>query len=76
MLVITRKPSESFIIGDDIKVNILEINGDKVKVGIDAPKDIRIVRSEVFDTMKNNVEAVTTATLPDLSILKQKLVNK
>ena len=71
MLVITRKPSESFIIGDNIKVIILEITGDKIKIGIDAPKDVKIIRSEVFETVKSNIEAVSTGNIPNLSILQQ-----
>ncbi|HAN20834.1 MAG: hypothetical protein A2Y15_04865 [Clostridiales bacterium GWF2_36_10] len=77
MLVITRKASDSFTVGDDIKVSILEINGDKVKIGIDAPKNIIIMRSEVLDTMRNNIEAVATLDkISDLELLKQRIVIK
>lgn len=77
MLVITRKASDSFAIGDNIKVNILEINGEKVKIGIEAPKNIIIMRSEVLDTMRNNMEAVSSdGELSNLELLKQRIVLK
>ena len=76
MLVITRKTAESFIIGDDIRINILGVNGDKIKIGIDAPKNVRIMRSEVYETIRNNIEAVTSDKLPDLDLLKKKIVKK
>lgn len=76
MLVITRKSSESFTIGDNVKVNILDINGEKVKIGIEAPKDIVIMRSEVLETIRNNIEAVSASRLPNLDLLKQKIILK
>lgn len=47
MLVLSRKKNESIIINDDIKVTIVEIRGDKVRLGIEAPKEIPIHRSEI-----------------------------
>jgi len=76
MLVITRKASDSFTIGDNIKVNILEISGDKVKIGIEAPKNIIIMRSEVFETIRNNIAAVATNDLPNLEMLKKRIIEK
>ncbi|WP_122461677.1 carbon storage regulator CsrA [Pseudomonas viridiflava] len=48
MLVLTREIGETFSIGDDITVQILGVNGNQVRLGIDAPKDIKIHRAEVF----------------------------
>ncbi|GFM79393.1 carbon storage regulator [Pseudomonas cichorii] len=48
MLVLTREIGESFSIGDNITVQILGVNGNQVRLGIDAPKDIKIHRAEVF----------------------------
>ncbi len=48
MLVLTRKINESIIIGEGIKVKILEIRGDQVRVGIEAPKDVKIFREEIL----------------------------
>jgi carbon storage regulator len=48
MLVLTRKPNESVVINDDIVVTVVEVRGDKVRLGIQAPRDVSIHRSEVF----------------------------
>ncbi len=47
MLVVTRKPTESITIADNIEVTVLEVTKDKVKIGINAPKDVKILRGEV-----------------------------
>lgn len=57
MLILTRKTGQGFRIGDDIEITITEISGDKVRVGINAPKDIKILRSELSETMQQNVQA-------------------
>lgn len=48
MLILTRKPGESLYIGDDVKVTIVEIKGNQIRVGIDAPSDLRIYREEIY----------------------------
>lgn len=48
MLVLTRDVGETFSIGDEITLQILGVNGNQVRLGIDAPKDIKIHRAEVF----------------------------
>ncbi len=52
MLVLTRKLEESIVIGDDIVVTILSIDRDKVKIGIAAPRDVPLMRKELFDAVK------------------------
>ena len=49
MLVLTRRENETLVIGDDIKLTILSVKGSQVRVGIDAPKDVSIQRSELLD---------------------------
>ena len=52
MLVLSRKKNESIIINDNIVVTVVDIRGDKVRLGFDAPKDIPIHRKEVYDAIK------------------------
>jgi carbon storage regulator len=49
MLVLTRKPGEGIIIGDDVTIKIVEMKGGGVRIGIDAPKEKKIYRQEVYD---------------------------
>ncbi|WP_458353891.1 carbon storage regulator CsrA [Peribacillus frigoritolerans] len=48
MLVLTRKPNEAIMIGDDIEITILSIEGDQIKLGINAPKNVDIHRKEIY----------------------------
>jgi len=60
MLVLTRKKNQEIMLGDNIKISILEISQDTVKIGIEAPKSITILRSELYqEVKKENVTAVT-----------------
>ena len=59
MLALTRKPQESIIIGNNIEVKILEVNGDQVKLGIEAPKAIPIHRKEIYiQIQESNKESI------------------
>ena len=51
MLVLSRKENESVIIADNIKIVIVEIRGDKVRLGIDAPRDVSVHRKEIYDAI-------------------------
>jgi len=76
MLVLTRKRKESVLIGDDIEITILEIEGDRVKLGIRAPKDRTILRGElVAETVAINMESANTS-VEDLKKLKSYLAVK
>jgi len=58
MLVLSRKAGEGFLIGDDITVKIIESKGGTIRIGIEAPRDKKIFRQEVYDKIKQeNVEA-------------------
>ncbi len=52
MLVLSRKPQERLIVNDDIVITVVEIKGDRVRIGIEAPKDVAIHRSEVYDRIQ------------------------
>ena len=54
MLVLTRKPNEKIVIGDDIVITILQFKGNGVRVGIECPKDVRIVREELLLERESN----------------------
>ena len=49
MLVLTRKTEESILIGDDIEVRVLRVSGDRVRIGIEAPREIKVFRKERSD---------------------------
>lgn len=51
MLVLTRYPEETIMIGDDIKITVTDIRGDRVRIGIDAPLSTPIHRQEVYDAL-------------------------
>jgi carbon storage regulator len=73
MLVIKRKVSESILIGDDIEIIISEVDQDKVKIAIDAPLDIKIIRKELAETYKFNKIASERINKTSLSSVKDKL---
>ncbi len=52
MLVLSRKKDEKIIIGDKITIMVIEIRGDKVRLGIDAPKEVTVHRQEVYEAIK------------------------
>lgn len=73
MLVITRQPGDSLLIGEDIKITVLEVSGDRIKIGIDAPRRIPVVRTEVLDTLRSNLEAERSGGTLGFKLVRQKL---
>ena len=69
MLILTRKTNEKIKIGNDITITIIEVRGDQVKVGVEAPKDVKVFRQEVFNAIQNENRAavINTANLDALS---------
>ena len=63
MLVLTRKKGESVKIGDEIEIFITEVKGDKVRIGISAPENMKITRTELYLTVENNKEAADKVDL-------------
>ena len=62
MLVLTRRAGESIVIGDDVRVVVLEVHGDTVRLGIDAPRSVQVHRAEVYaEVQAANAAAVTPA---------------
>ena len=68
MLILSRKVNEKIMIGDDISVSIIEVRGDQVRIGVDAPKTVKVFRQEVFDAIKaeNKAAAESRPVLPVL----------
>lgn len=70
MLALSRKLNQSIIVNDNIEITVLEIKGDQIKIGIDAPKAVPIYRKEIYTQIKDsNAEAMSTATPEVLSQL-------
>jgi carbon storage regulator len=72
MLVLTRKSNQSIMIGDDIEVSVLAIMGEKVRIGIQAPRDVPVFRKEVYLEIQDERGAADASTgveqaLTDLS---------
>jgi carbon storage regulator len=60
MLVLTRKPNQSIMIGDDIEVSVLSVVGEKVRIGIQAPHDIPVFRTEIYVEIQREGEHRTS----------------
>jgi carbon storage regulator len=76
MLILARRVNECIVIGDDIKVSVVDIRGDQVKLGIDAPRSVKVYRQEVYDAIQaeNREAAISSAT--DLTSLDSYLKKK
>lgn len=70
MLVVTRKQDESILISDNIEITVLEISRDKVKIGVNAPKEIKIIRSELKETQATNEQSAQVSGIGIDALLK------
>lgn len=61
MLVLTRRPGQSIVIGDGIELVVVRIEGDRVVLGIDAPREIRVVRTELLRAVEAEVQHASEA---------------
>ena len=64
MLVLSRKKNESIIINDNIVITVVEIRGDKVRLGIDAPKDVSVHRREVYEAIQDQAQRANPIPIP------------
>jgi carbon storage regulator len=67
MLVLSRQRDETIMIGDDIEVTVVDIRGDKVRLGITAPKSVSVHRKEVYDAIRRENKAAAQVKPEDLS---------
>ena len=73
MLALTRKPGQQIMIGDSVIINVVEVQGDNVRIAIQAPKDIKIYRGEIYRAiMEENKKAAVPAGDFDLKELAGK----
>ena len=70
MLVLSRKLNETILIGDNIRVTLLGIDGDKIKVGVDAPRDIKVFREELLEATKSTNQQALTAPVVSFDLAK------
>lgn len=61
MLIITRRPGEKIVLGDDVTITVMEVSGQTVRLGIDAPKELPIYREEIWAAVKQENEAAARA---------------
>lgn len=64
MLVLSRKKNESIVINNDITIVVVEIRGDKVRLGVEAPKEVPVHRREVYDAIKRSQAEDGSASEP------------
>ncbi len=66
MLVLSRRKDETIMIGDNIEISIVDIKGDTVRIGINAPRNVSVHRKEIYEAIKaENIEHMKKQTIPD-----------
>lgn len=75
MLVLTRKKGETIIIGEDIQISVLDIKGDQIRIGIDAPRHMAILRKEIYTAVKEENEIARNAPESNLGEI-EKIIKK
>ena len=70
MLVLTRKRNQSIVVNDNIELTIIDIQGDQVRLGINAPKDVKVFRKEVYVEMTEENQRASNVQMDALNMLK------
>ncbi len=76
MLVLSRQRDETIMIGDDVEITIVDIRGDKVRIGINAPRHIQVHRKEVYDAIKRENEQAAGMSPHDVADVVDRDVEK
>jgi carbon storage regulator len=75
MLVLSRQRDETIMIGDDVEITVVDIRGDKVRLGITAPRQIQVHRKEVYDAIRRENEQAAKMRPQDVSELNEQKNN-
>ena len=70
MLVLTRRIGESLVVGDDVVIRVLDVKGDVVRIGVDAPRHVQIHRQEVYEAVKAANQAAAASSEQTLAALQ------
>jgi len=73
MLILSRKTDQQIKIGENITITIIDVKGDQVKIGVEAPKDVKVFRQEVFNAIKNENTAASSVNNDAVSALSAML---
>ena len=76
MLVLTRKQNQSIMIGDDVEITVLGFAGDKVRIGIQAPRDIAVFRKEIYREIRQQTLAAGSAERAEVDEALRRLRNE
>lgn len=76
MLILTRKEGEKIIIGGDIKISIISIIDNQVKIGIEAPADVKILREELYEKLKQSISESALQAKPEIEEIVKLKLNK
>lgn len=73
MLVLSRRPGESVVLGEDVTITILEVRGDVVRVGIDAPRSLKVHRAELLEQLEEENQRAASPSEDVVSSLAKEL---
>ena len=76
MLVLSRQRDETIMIGDDVEITVVDIRGDKVRLGITAPRQIQVHRKEVYEAIKRENQQAAKLSTQDVSDLGENGANR
>ncbi|MCM3799787.1 carbon storage regulator CsrA [Caldifermentibacillus hisashii] len=71
MLILARKKGEAIQIGNEIEIKILSIQGDQVKIGIEAPKTVEVYRKEIYEQIQEENKQAATSSMNVLDFIKK-----
>ncbi len=73
MLVLSRQRDETIMIGDEVEITVVDIRGDKVRLGINAPRSVQVHRKEVYDAIKRENAETCRVQMDDLAVANKNL---